>query len=187
MKCVRLCQCEEDIQHVSSALLESWTGTHWNEVALLTFTEGVSLATISPLSETSKQQCPTALDLEAPSDKANAESTGQNGEEYCEEQIGADQARCEEAEACCAWNEGTCWSAIVTRHPPLPYVPTAQGPPSCMRSSAAGLNGRCGCAGRRRVPACIGLCCERRGSRARDFDLLDAQPLPAQPLLLLRE
>ena len=181
MKCVRLCQCEEDIQHVSSALLESWTGTHWNEVALLTFTEGVSLATISPLSETSKQQCPTELDLEAPSGEANAESTGLSGEEYCEEQIGADQARCEEAEACCAWNEGTCWSAIV---PATRHFPTAQGPPSCMRSPAAG---RCGCAGLGRVPACIGLRCERRGSRTRDFDLLDAQPLPAEPLLLLRE
>jgi hypothetical protein len=119
VKCVRLCQCEEDHQHVSSALLESWTGTRWNEVALLTFTEGVSVATVSPLSESSKQQCPLELDLEAPSDGENAASTGTNGEEFCEEQIGVDQQRCEASSECCHWDEGQCWSAIGADECPL--------------------------------------------------------------------
>jgi hypothetical protein len=39
-------------------------------------------------------------------------ATVMNGEEYCEQHIGADETLCLAAAACCEWDGQTCWSSI---------------------------------------------------------------------------
>jgi hypothetical protein len=71
--------------------------------------------TMTILQATHGGNCPDLMGGAA----STARRSGTSGEEFCEEQIGVDQQRCEAFSECCHWNQGQCWSSIGTSECPL--------------------------------------------------------------------